>query len=154
MRRKAVLGMAAALLLALGLGACGARDDKAMAPTATAEKSLYERLGGMPGIEAVTTKFLENVAADNRINARFAKTDIPALKAKLVDQICEAAGGPCKYTGKDMRAAHAGMNITDAEFSAMGEDLASALDFYGVKSPEKDQLLAAIGGMKGDIVGL
>jgi hemoglobin len=154
MRRKAILG-GLVLVLALGLGAC-AREmrEGAAAPQPAAEKSLYDRLGGMPAIEAVTGKFLENVAADPRINARFANTDIPELKAKLVDQICEATGGPCKYTGKPMREAHAGMNISEAEFNALGEDLAAALDFYNVPATEKNELLSAIGGMKGDIVGV
>jgi hemoglobin len=154
MRRKAILG-GLALALALGLGGCPSRttEQAATAPT-MAEPSLYERLGGLPAIEAVTAKFLENVGGDERINARFANTDLDELKRLLVEQICEATGGPCTYTGKDMRTAHAGMNISEAEFNAMGEDLAAALDFYSVPEREKSELLGAIGGMKGDIVGL
>jgi hemoglobin len=155
MRRNVILRSLATAVLVAGLAACGMGDgggqSMAMAPKSA---TLYDRLGGKPAIEAVTQKFLENVAADSRINSRFARTDIPALKAKLVDQICEAAGGPCKYAGKDMRTAHAGMKISEAEFNAMGEDLARALDFYKVPPPEKDELLSAIGGMKGDVVGL
>src|SRR5207244_9008662 len=67
------------------------------------EKSLYDRLGGKPAITAVVDDFTARVAADRRINRFFANTDVPAFKAKLVDQICEASGGPCKYTGKDMK---------------------------------------------------
>jgi hemoglobin len=74
------------------------------------------------------------------------------FKAKLVDQICEASGGPCKYTGKDMKTAHAGMGITDADFNALVEDLVATLDKFKVPAKEKSELLAVLGPMKKDIV--
>src|SRR5262245_60054306 len=94
------------------------------------KKSLYERLGGKPAIQAVVDDFVGNVAADGRINQRFAGANIPRLKTMLVDQICEATGGPCKYPGQNMKAAHAGMKITDAEFSALVDDLVKSLDKF------------------------
>ena len=132
-----------------------AHSDKGMAKKTEqkAEKSLYDRLGGLKAIEAVTKEFLTNVAADKRINGRFAKTDIKKLEKHLVDQICEATGGPCKYKGKSMVEAHKGMKITDAELTALVEDLVKALDKFKVPKAEKDALLGALGGMKGDIVG-
>src|SRR5678815_974385 len=71
------------------------------------QKSLYDRLGGKEAITAVVDEFVARVAADNRINQFFAATAsnparLASFKTKLVDQICEAAGGPCKYTGKDI----------------------------------------------------
>jgi hemoglobin len=117
------------------------------------QKSLYERLGGLPYIQAVVDDFTANVAADNRINQRFAKTDIPVLKKLLVDQICEATGGPCKYTGRDMKTTHKGMNITDPEWNALVEDLVKTLDKYKVPEKEKNELLALLAPMKPDIVG-
>jgi len=118
----------------------------------TEKKSLYDRLGGKPAIQAVVDDFVGNVAADRRINQRFANANIPRLKTMLVDQICEATGGPCKYTGQSMKAAHAGMKITDAEFNALVEDLVKSLDKFKVPAQEKSELLSALGGMKGDIV--
>jgi len=118
----------------------------------TEKKSLYDRLGGKPAIQAVVDDFVGNVAADRRINQRFANANIPWLKTMLVDQICEATGGPCKYTGQSMKAAHAGMKITDAEFNALVEDLVKSLDKFKVPAQEKSELLSALGGMKGDIV--
>jgi hemoglobin len=115
--------------------------------------SLYDRLGGKPAITAVVDQFVANIAADSRINQRFAKTDIPKLKGHLVDQICEATGGPCKYAGRDMVTTHKGMNVTQGEFDATGQALAAALDKFNVPAAEKNQLLAAIGGMRNDIVG-
>lgn len=114
--------------------------------------SLYQRLGGKDAITAVVDKFVGNVAADNRINKFFASTDIPKLKTHLVNQICEATGGPCKYTGRTMKATHAGMGLSDADFNALVQDLVAALDFYKVGRAEKDELLGTLGSMKGDIV--
>jgi len=117
------------------------------------EKPLYDRLGGLPAIQAVVDDFIGNVANDNRINKRFANANIPKLKKNLVDQVCEATGGPCKYTGLSMKEAHKGMKITDAEFSALVEDLVKSLDKFKVPAKEKNELLTALAGMKNDIVG-
>jgi hemoglobin len=116
------------------------------------QKSLYERLGGQPAITAVVDRFVANLAADKRINTFFANSDIPALKSKLVDQVCQASGGPCTYTGKDMKAAHQGLGITEADFNALVEDLTAALDHFKVPKQEKDELLGLLAPMKSDIV--
>ncbi len=116
------------------------------------KKSLYDRLGGKPAIQAVVDDFIGNVAGDARINKRFAGANIPRLKTRLVDQICEASGGPCKYTGQSMKVAHVGMKITDADFNSLVEDLVKSLDKFKVGAQEKNDLLGALGGMKGDIV--
>ncbi len=125
---------------------CGAQ------PPMQSGKGLYDRLGGKPAITAVVDQFVANVAADNRINGRFATTDIPRLKGHLVDQICAATGGPCTYKGRDMKATHAGMKISNADFSALVEDLVKALDAYNVPVQEKNELLGLLGPMKSDIV--
>src|SRR6266850_5207458 len=127
----------------------GMQGDK----MAMEKKSLYDRLGGKPAITAVVDDFVGNVAGDTRINKRFANADIPRLKSRLVDQVCEATGGPCKYTGANMRDAHTGMKITDAEFNALVEDLVKSLDKFKVPAKEKNELLGALGGMKPQIVG-
>src|SRR5207302_3720339 len=92
--------------------------------------------------------FVTNVAADSRINGRFANTNVPRLKVLLVEQVCQATGGPCAYTGRDMRSAHAGMGITDAEFNALVEDLVKSLDKFQVAEPDKNELLGVLGGLK------
>jgi hemoglobin len=124
---------------------------------AAKEKSLYDRLGGKKAITAVVDEFVGRVAGDNRISAYFAATTsdpsrLKTFKGNLVDQICQASGGPCKYKGKDMKAAHMGMGISSADFDALVEDLVGALDKFHVGPHEKDQLLGALGPMKGDIV--
>jgi hemoglobin len=128
-----------------GLVACQAQMSK---PTA----SLYDRLGGKPAITAVVDDFVGNVAADHRINGFFAHTDITRLKAQLVDQICAGTGGPCSYGGRDMKTAHAGMGVGDADFNALVEDRVKTLDKFNVPATEKQELLGILGPMKADIV--
>ena len=134
-------------LLASGilLGGCTSEPMKS-------EPTLYQRLGGKEAIVAVVDDFVGNVAADKRINGYFAKTNIPRLKQMLVDQICAGTGGPCTYTGRDMKAAHAGMGVDDAAFSALVEDLVKTLDKFKVPAKEKGELLGILGPMKADIV--
>jgi hemoglobin len=120
------------------------------------ERSLYQRLGGREGIAVVVDDFVANVVADNRINARFKALKPPEvfkLKTNLSDQICDATGGPCSYLGKDMKTAHKGMNVTEAEWNATVEALSKALDKHKVGAKEKQELLGALGPMKKDIVG-
>ncbi|MEO5957129.1 MAG: group 1 truncated hemoglobin [Nitrospiraceae bacterium] len=115
-------------------------------------KSLYDRLGGKAAIRAVVETFVGNVGGDKRINGFFGSTDLTKLKMYLVDQICEASGGPCKYTGRTMKQTHAGMGVHDAAFGALVEDLVAALDHHKVGKTEKDDLLGVLGPMKSDIV--
>lgn len=117
-----------------------------------ASRSLYERLGGKPAITAVVDQFVSNVAADKRINGRFATTDIPRMKHHLVDQVCNATGGPCSYRGRDMTTTHQGMRITSEDFNALVQDLVAALDKFNVPAQEKNELVALLGPMKKDIV--
>jgi hemoglobin len=117
------------------------------------QKSLYERLGGKDAIVAVVDDFVANVAADNRINHYFAKTDIARLKTNLADQICAGTGGPCTYKGRDMKTAHAGMGVTNADFDALVGDLVKTLDKFKVPEKEKGELLGILGPMRPSIVG-
>lgn len=132
------------LALALLLGAC--------APTPPAKPTLYQRLGGMDAIKAVVDDFVANVAADNRINKFFAHADVPRLKRLLAEQICAGTGGGCAYTGRDMVSAHQGMNISDADFSALVEDLVKSLNKFKVPQQEQGELLGILGPMKPAIV--
>ncbi|HXF38403.1 MAG TPA: group 1 truncated hemoglobin [Blastocatellia bacterium] len=151
MQKRIVVAAIAAVLAFGSLSIASA--DKKMKP-----KTLYSRLGGKKAITAVVDEFVNNCAGDGRINKFFADTAkdpkrLAKFKKNLVNQICQASGGPCKYTGKDMKTAHKGMGITDADFGALVEDLVKALDKFNVGATEKNELLGALGGMKGDIVG-
>jgi hemoglobin len=149
------------LLAALPLAACGpkgeAASDSSAAAPAAATASLYDRLGGTTAIASVVDGFVANAAADARINKFFTRVagDTAAMrdfKQKLVDQICQGTGGPCTYTGKDMKTAHQGMGLTNADFDALVEDLVKALDAAGVQQKEKDELLGILGPMRSEIV--
>lgn len=135
------------------IAACGGKGKGGDMAKPDPSASLYDRLGKKDAITAVVKDFVEErVAKDARIKSFFANSDIPGLEAKLVDQICEASGGPCKYTGKDMKTAHAGMNVKEADFNALVEDLKASLDHFKVGEKEQNDLLGALAGMKGDIV--
>ena|SRR5277367_5297212 len=141
-------GRSAALVIAVTIASPGVWAKDA---------TLYQRLGGKKSITAVVDEFVGRVAADSRINSYFAKTAadpkrLAKFKKNLVDQICQASGGPCKYMGKDMKSAHMGMGITSADFTALVEDLVGALDKFKVGEKEKNDLLGALGPMKSDIV--
>jgi hemoglobin len=114
--------------------------------------SLYERFGGLDAITAVVDSFVTRCAGDDRINEKFARTDVPRLKKMLVDQVCEAAGGPCTYTGRGMRETHDGMGVTAGEFDALVQDLVATLDEFGVPKAEQEELLGLLGPMRSDIV--
>ena len=140
------------VFVAMGLGACAGRDS---AP-ASSMPSLYKRLGGREGIAIVVGDFTANMAADPRVNERFKglkPAEVEKFKSTLADQICDATGGPCSYLGKDMKAAHEGMRITEAEWNATVENLGKALDKNKVGAKEKGELVGALAPMKGDIVG-
>ena len=118
----------------------------------------FNAIGGHAALEAVVDEFLVIVAADSRINARFASTDLAALDLLLVEQMCDATGGYCTYSGMSMYDAHHGMNVTEDEFDYLVEDLLTACDNLGVVyaldgSQPIDALLLALVGMETDIVG-
>jgi hemoglobin len=114
--------------------------------------SLYERLGGLEAITSVVDSFVARCAGDDRINPKFERSDVPRLKKMLVDQVCEATGGPCTYTGRDMQRTHDGMGVTAGEFDALVEDLVSTLNEFNVPKAEQDELLGLLAPMRGDIV--
>lgn len=146
-----IASLAMILGLALTVSACNSLGS-APAGTAATEKSLYDRLGGKTAITAVVDDFVGRVAADNRINGKFTNANIPRLKSMLVDQICQASGGPCTYTGRDMKSTHAGMGVSSSDFDALVGDLVATLNKFKVPEREKNELLGALGPMKGDIV--
>lgn len=114
--------------------------------------TLYERLGGLDAITAVVESFVGRCAGDERINGKFTRTDIPRLKKMLVDQVCEASGGPCTYSGRSMKETHDGMAVTAGEFDALVEDLVATLDEFTVPEAEKGELLGVLGPLRSEIV--
>jgi len=116
------------------------------------EGSLYERLGRIESIGVVVEDFRDRVARDDRIKQKFARTDLGRLTRMLIDQVCQAAGGPCTYTGRSMKDAHAGMGVTSGEFDALVGDLVATLNQFRVGKTEQGELLGVLGPLKPDIV--
>jgi hemoglobin len=152
-----VLALVATLAL-IPLFACARGDTNATdtaagaAATDTAQRTLYDRLGGRDAIVTVVDSFVARVAADNRINKKFARSNVPRVKTMLVEQICNATGGPCTYRGRSMKEAHRNMGVTDGEFDALVEDLVATLNQFNVAKADQDALLNTLGSMRADIV--
>ena len=113
------------------------------------DRSLYERLGGVDAITAVVSAVVDRQMKDDRINQKFARTNEDRLVKEFVDQICEATGGPCTYTGRSMTEAHTNMGVTNGEFNAFVEDVVAVLDDFKVGKAEQDELLNTLAPLQG-----
>ena len=118
----------------------------------TQTKSLYDRLGGLDMINALTESWVARVGGDDRANGKFVRTDIPRLMKEVNDQLCEATGGPCTYTGRSMAETHDGMKVTAGEFDVVMQHLDDALDELNVPKAEQAELVGLIMPMRDDIV--
>ena len=118
----------------------------------TQTMSLYDRLGGGDAINALTESWVARVGGDDRANGKFARTDIDRLKKEVVDQLCEAVGGPCTYTGRSMAETHRGMQTTAGEFDVVMQHLDAALDELRVPGAEQAELVGLLMPMRDDIV--
>lgn len=127
------------------------------APQATAAKdpTLYTRLGGYDAVAAVTDDFVGRLAGDPSLGRFFkghSTNSLGRIRQLIVDQLCNVTGGPCVYTGRDMKTTHAGLAITEADWQASVKHLVATLDKFKVPQKEKDEVLAAVSGLKKDIV--
>lgn len=138
---------AAALLLACSL---------CQAQTPYTEDSTFRGLGGKPGIQRIVQSLLTLAQADARISDSFLDFDLEQLAQRLAEQLCEFSGGPCTYTGKykerDMESVHADLNISQAQFNALAEDLQLAMEREGVPARVQNKLLAKLAPMQRAIV--
>lgn len=118
---------------------------------APAAPTLYERMGGMPAIEALSAATIERSATDPRTRRSFEGIRLSTLSASLAEQLCAVADGPCRYQGETMARAHADHRITEAEFDAMVGILREELDAR-VGTAEKNALLRRLAPMKREVV--
>lgn len=118
-------------------------------------KTLYERLGGYDTIASIVDEFLRRLRADPMF-ARFgggrSLDSTRRGRELLVSQMCELAGGPCVYMGRDMKTSHGGLGITTAEWEANLRHTADALDYFRVPAKEKEEFIALFERYRGDIV--
>jgi hemoglobin len=142
----------------LALGACVdllPPQAQAQASAQPAAPSLYKRLGGYDAIAAVVDDFVPRLVGDPQL-ARFfvghgSDTRV-RIRQLAVDMVCMATGGPCLYIGRDMKTAHKGLGITEADWTTMTNHFVASLDKFKVGQKEKDDLLAIVTGLKKDIV--
>jgi len=122
------------------------------------EQSLYERLGGVNAIAMVVDRFSDEIVKNPKLNLNprlkewNGSDQWPGLKFMRTLWLCQAAGGPFQYTGKELGEAHKDLHITPEEFDEVGAEIASALDHFGVPEREKQEVLAAIVARKTEVV--
>jgi len=123
-----------------------------------AERSLYDRLGGVNAITQVVDRFSDEIIKNPKLNVnpQLAKWNqsgrLPALKFMRTLWVCEIAGWPFHYTGKDMHSAHENLHLTSDEFDKVGKEIAASLGYFGVPEREKGEVLGAIVAHKGQVV--
>lgn len=120
----------------------------------TATPSLYERLGGFEAIQAITEDIWLNHTSNPAIKARYVNSDPEKIKRLVAEFFAAGIGGPQTYTGKDMVAAHTGMNISGDEFIAVIDDVLDALAKHDVGKREQDEILVILYGLKPEVAGI
>jgi hemoglobin len=122
------------------------------------EQSLYERIGGVNAIAMVVERFSDEVVKNPKLNLNPALREwnqsgqLPGLKFMRTLWLCQTAGGPFQYTGKELGEAHKDLHITSDEFDEVGAEIARALDHFNVPEREKQEVLAAIVARKAEVV--
>lgn len=144
--------LVAPLLLGLALLPGPARAQPALAPVAN--DGLYQRFGGQPGLVALVDDFMRRLLADPRTAPFFEKVNQAHVKQQLVEQFCELLGGPCRYQGVDMKAAHQDLEIRKRDFNALVEALQQAMEARGIPFAAQNQLLAKLAPMHRDIIAV
>jgi len=130
-------------------------SDKPSEKTEPKQKSLYERLGGYDALAAVTDDFIGRLASNDKLGKFFVGLSTDSKKKvrqHVVDFLCAATGGPCAYTGRDMKTSHAGLGITKEEWDLGGKLLIDTLNKFKVPAKEQGEVMAAVAGLEKDIV--
>jgi len=120
------------------------------------EKSLYKRLGGYNSIAGVVDDFIGRLVADKQLGRFFighCTNSKKKMRQLIVDMMCEATGGPCIYTGRDMKTVHTGLGITESDWQVSVKLLTATLDKFKVPQKERNDVFGAVSGLKSDIVG-
>ena len=116
--------------------------------------SLYERLGRYDGIARIADEYLKGVRSDPQF-ARFSGRGADSLaraRQLLKDQLCALTGGPCVYIGRDMRKAHGGLGITDADWLVSMKHMESALEKCQISGGDRREFVALVESLRQQIV--
>ena len=115
--------------------------------------SLYERLGRHEGITRITRELMKNHLSNPMIKTRYlASEDLERVERRAVEFFCAGTGGPESYSGKDLLTTHKGMNISEQELCSVIDDALDALDKCGVEASARNEVLAILWSLKGDVV--
>jgi hemoglobin len=123
---------------------------------ATMSKTLYERIGGEPAVNAAVDIFYRKVLNDYRINRFFDGVDMEKQAAKQKAFLTMAFGGPHSYTGEDMRKGHAHlvkMGLDDSHFDAVVENLGATLIELNVPQELINEVVAICETTRNDVLG-
>jgi hemoglobin len=118
-------------------------------------KTLYARLGGYDAIAAVANNLVSRLMSDARLGRFWANRGEDGIRREiqlLIDFLCNAAGGPVLYTGRDMKVSHKGMRITEDDWVALMLHVNATLDHFQVPAAEKDAVVGFVQSTKADIV--
>jgi hemoglobin len=119
---------------------------------AHADDTLYQALGARPGVERLVDDLWQRLLADTRMNPFFKDLEPPQFKRRLADQLCEVAGGPCRYDGPDMKKAHSGVDITRRDFNTLVELMQLSMDAQGLPFAVQNRLLARLAPMHREVI--
>lgn len=114
--------------------------------------TLFDRLGGQPAVDAAVEIFYQRVLADPVVNGFFANTNMDSQRRKQQTFMTMAFGGPSRYAGKDMRAAHAHLDLTDAHFDAIAGHLKATLEQLGVAPDLVGDVLSIVETTRTDVL--
>jgi len=118
------------------------------------DNSLYLQLGERAGIADVVEDLLYLIVDDTRISHQFKGINVAQFHRNLTDQLCELSGGPCQYSGREMRESHAAMGITNTQFNALAENLILAMEENDVPTAAQNRLIKKLLPMYPDIRNL
>lgn len=116
------------------------------------QENLYSALGGESGIEQIADHFIQEIANDERVIEYFEDSNVARFRQFFIEHLCELTDGPCEYTGDTLVDTHTGMNVTEAAFNAIVEDLMAALDKAGIAIGTQNRLLARMAQLREQII--
>jgi hemoglobin len=119
----------------------------------TPSDTLFDRLGGHNGITRITRELMKNHLANPLVKTRYENSeDLARVERRVVEFFCAGAGGPQTYSGQDMLTTHRGMNISEQEFITVVDDAMAALETCGIEVPVRNEVLAILWSLKGEVV--
>lgn len=128
-------------------GATGSRKVTEMAQT------LFDKYGGFAVVSAVVHDFYDRILASDSLRPYFATVDVAHLIDHQVKFLCKVLGGPDKYSGRALRAAHAGLAITPGAFGEVAGHLKASLEGAGVQAADVTAILSVVASTHDDVVG-